>query len=313
MKDFHKYAKIYRIGHNENKDIFTNPDDRIIIEEKMDGANFRFMITEEGKVIIGSRTQQLTSDEGNDTNLAKDFKRCADYVRKRLKMAGEGTEISCYAGYIFYGEDMHKHTMTYDWDNIPPYLGFDIMKDGKFLGFVEKTTIFGNLFLHTVPLVDAKYARDITQIDDSIVPVTKYPPKAKPDLKAEGVVFKNYNNGIFAKYVRDEFKEANAETFGGNPKYNKDGDNDNADILFKYCTNARIDKNIFKLVDEGHKLEMSMMQHLPKRVYADIIEEEGNEIMYSNWKVDFKELRKKITKRCLAVLGQVITNNSLSS
>ena len=107
------------------------------------------------------------------------------------------------------------------------------------------------------------------------------------------------------------FKEKNAEAFGGNPNYNKDGHNDNEIIVFKYCTNPRIDKMIFKLIDEGHKLEMRMMEHLPKRVYADIAEEEWQEIIKSNWIIDFRKLRKLMTKRCQAVLKQVITNNAL--
>ena len=36
---FHKYRKIYTLGHKENATILDNPDDEIIIEEKIDGAN----------------------------------------------------------------------------------------------------------------------------------------------------------------------------------------------------------------------------------------------------------------------------------
>ena len=132
-------------------------------------------------------------------------------------------------------------------------------------------------------------------------------------MKAEGVVFKNYNKQLFAKYVRDAFKEKNAETFGHHYKYHLEEDNDNARIVYVYATNARIDKMIFKLLDEGHELEIKLMEKLPKRLYADIMEEHWQDIVFSKWKVDFGKLKKSITKRCLAVLKRVITNNAILS
>ncbi len=50
MENFIKYKKIRQLGHEENKHIFLDPDDEIVIEEKVDGANFRFMVSEDGKL-----------------------------------------------------------------------------------------------------------------------------------------------------------------------------------------------------------------------------------------------------------------------
>ena len=47
--EFHKYTKIRILGNIENKDIFSDPEDEIIIVEKIDGANFRFYINEQDK------------------------------------------------------------------------------------------------------------------------------------------------------------------------------------------------------------------------------------------------------------------------
>lgn len=94
----------------------------------------------------------------------------------------------------------------------------------------------------------------------------------------------------------------------------KTDDTDNTEIVFKYCTNARIEKCIFKLIDEGNKLEREMMNKLPTMVYNDIMEEEWKEITNSRnrYKIDFYNLNKLITKRCLAVLDQIIVNNALN-
>jgi len=310
VENFSKYKKIYALGHDENKDIFTDPNDMIVIQEKIDGGNFRFMI-HNGNIIFGSRTQQLTGDDGTDTNIAKGFTRCVNYVRERLS----DKDLSVLEGYIFYGECCIKHTINYDWDKIPPFLGFDIysLTLDKFYNYEQTKMLYEALTLPMVPLIKIVLAGEITTITDDMVPKSVYALESNKDTQAEGIVFKNYSKQIMGKYVRNAFKERNAEAFGGNPKYNKAGMFDDADIVFKYCTNPRIDKTIFKLVDEGHSLDMTMTGTLIKRVIKDIYEEEWSDILNSNYKIDLKNVRTLIAKRCCVVLQQVMTNNSLNS
>jgi hypothetical protein len=65
-----------------------------------------------------------------------------------------------------------------------------------------------------------------------------------------------------------------------------------------------------KQINSGHKLDMKLMSIIINGTYQDIIEEEWKEILNSNWKLDFKNIRKLIAKRCIAVLNQMITNNA---
>jgi len=299
MKEFMKYPKIYALGKQENEDIFKD-NDEIIVQEKMDGANFRFTI-KDGKIIFGSRTQQITSDDGEDVNVQKGFATCLKYIRETISFK-EYNE-----GFIYYGECMIKHTMSYDWDNIPRFLGFDIysIKEGQFMPYAFMEDAFTNLGLKVVPRI---HDFDLTKIDDDSIPLTVYPPKADPKKQAEGVVFKNYNKQIFAKYVRLQFKEDNAKTFGGTPKYEETY---SGKIAARFATNARIDKCIFKLVDEGNKLDLPLMKQLPTMVYNDIIEEEYKTILGKKEVLDIGKLKKIVTGRCLAVLKQVMVNNAL--
>jgi hypothetical protein len=169
--------------------------------------------------------------------------------------------------------------------------------------------MFKSLGLQVVPLVSIEECIKPSVINDDIVPVSAYAPTLFPDMKAEGVVFKNYEKQIFAKYVRDEFRERNAHAFGRSPKYNKHEDTNDSEFIFKYCTNARIEKIIMKHINLGKELDMSLMGHIIRDVYIDIIEEEWREILTSNWKLDFKHIRKTIAPRCRAVLEQMIVNN----
>lgn len=307
MDNFIKFPKIYALGRTDNADIFLDGEDDIVIEEKIDGGNLRFAILK-GNIVFGSRNLQITSDKGINTKVGKGFDRTLNHIREALK----GKDLSKYEGYMFFGEACHKHTLSYNWDRIPPFLGFDIMNMSgmAFLTRPSIEQIFGELDLDVVPLIKIWKAEDIHEFSDKDVPVSAYAPRAKPDQKAEGVCFKNQRTGVRAKYVRAEFKEENADMFGGTPKYLED---DSGKIVLKYCVNARIDKVIFKLVDEGNELDMPLMKYLPTAVYKDIMEEHWEDIVFSKMKIDFHKCRIQVTKRCLCVLKQVLVNNSLET
>ena len=203
--------------------------------------------------------------------------------------------------------------MSYDWETIPSFLGFDIidLRTGDFLGYDIKTRIFQELNIPTVPFVNRLKVKEFSHftISDDTVPNTKWPEPSSTDLKAEGIVFKNYSKQIFGKYVRDKFKERNREVFGGSKKHAK---NDDEVVVAIYCTTARIEKVLFKLIDDGKKLDMTMMHHLPKSVLTDIYEENWQEICFSRWSLNFRNIQKKTSKRCLEVLKQIIVNNALN-
>jgi hypothetical protein len=306
--EFKCYTKIYQLGHEENEGIFSNPDNEVCIQEKVDGANFRVYI-KDGKLIFGSRTQQLTSDDGEDTNLNKNFIRAVNFVREKFK----DIDLNKYNGFTFFMENMVCHTIAYNWDITPPVIGFDIWLDvdggeSDYLHWRVAKRIFEELGFEFVPIIKECLVKDLTlPITDDQVPISKYTMQ-----KAEGIVFKTFNPMMYAKYVRDEFREKNAEVFGGKRvKYNTE--DDSGELVGKYCTNYRIEKCVLKLMDEGIKMEMQMMKYLPNKVYDDIWEENCKEIIHLKQKtISFDTFRKSVTKRCLSVLTQMIQNNILN-
>jgi hypothetical protein len=301
--EFRKYDKIKRIGMVETQDIFKD-NDIITIEEKLDGANTSFFV-KDGNIIFGSRNQQMTSNEGEDTNVQKMFMACVNYVRDILK----DKDLSLLNGKIVYGENMVKHTLNYDWEMTPPFVAFDIydVETGKYLATNDKMALFEEYQLIPAPTISITLAEYVKEdIEESYISTSKYAPKDNP-FKAEGVVIKNYAKQIFAKYVREEFKEDNKKVFGGGKK---DAKNDDEVIVAKYCTNARINKQIYSMInEEGIALEMAMMKQLPNKVWEDIIEEEYKTILTTKYKLDISNIRKMVAKRCLEVLKQMIAIN----
>jgi len=303
---FDKYKKIKILGHSDNQGIFDDSNDNIVIEEKIDGANFRFMIKDR-VIIFGSRTQELHQDK--EEQYSKNFNRCCNHVEKQIRKAeNNGINLADYENMIFYGECCVKHSINYDWETMPPYLGFDIWinKEERFLEADFAASFFQILGLDFVPIINICKANEIKAVDDDFVPQSIYSLN-----KAEGVVFKNYNKQIFAKYVTDKFKETNKETFGMSKKF---ASSDDEYVTAVYCTNARIEKMIFKLIDEEVKLEMQMMKFLSTRVYKDIWEEHWNEIAHLKGRsVNFQKFRRRVTNRCCSVLKQIIVNTALAA
>ena len=300
MDDFIKYPKIKYLGSVENKDIFDVIDDEIIVEEKMDGANMRFFV-KGGKVYVGSRNVVF-----GDMNSVKDNVGRYNLALRMFYNAMKGKENK-YDGLIFFGECMVRHTIDYNWEKTPSLLLFDIydINEKRFYDYDEKVKVFNDLNLPYVPLIERIKVIDIKgkKIDDSFVPNSKY-----YDGKAEGIVFKNYKRQIFAKYVRGKFKEENKMAFGGSKKSAND---DTERVVFAYVTNARIEKNIFKLIDEGHGLDMKLMRVLPKSVLDDVIEEHAKDVFYSKYIIDFRKFKRMITKRCSHVLKRIIYDNMI--
>ena len=293
---FSKYLKIKGLGDEENRELLTDPEALIFIEEKIDGANFRFMVKGD-RLIFGSRNQSI----GDSTiEIGGNWKRCVEFIKEKHE------EKPFPEGYLYFGECMISHSMGYDWEKIPPFLGFDILsfETGDFLYYNEKVKIFKKSNLPIVPLIKKIKAKELNEFSDEDIPQSVYALE-----RAEGVIFKNYDAQVFAKHVSAKFKEVNRKAFGGGKKQAKD---DGEVFIAVYCTNARIEKCIFKLLDSGAKLDMLMMRDLMKAVFNDIIEENWKEISWSTYSLNFPKIRSRVGKRCVTVLKQMMVNNMLN-
>jgi len=295
MNDFVKYPKIFRLGHEKNREIFEDGEDEIIIEEKVDGANFRFGNID-GKLHYGSRRVDFV-EKGS---VAEQFVKAVDEV-KRL-------EDKLRPGYVYFVEYMIPHTIQYDWDRVPVFLGFDIydVEKKKFIDYDKKIEEFARLGIEVVPLVAKVKASNIDEkFLESVIPESRY-----YNGLAEGVIFKNYGKQLFAKLIAEKFKEMNKEVFGGSKKQAK---TDEEYLLEKYVPPRRVEKVIQSLLNEGYVLSMELMKILPMRVLDDVIEEEGFEIFRENKVVDLRKFRKMISKRCVNVLQRMIAVNAIVS
>lgn len=321
--DIAKYPKVWHHYDSRVNGVFS--EGQLTITEKLDGGNFRFALREEDgeeKVIFGRKR----SREGDENNIPdSSFKRAMEYVADIDNLHWRIKDIEeKYGGKAtFFAENMIMHSLDYEWENVPPLLGFDVyihrdnseagipqkelVNDSPHSGFIKRFGIVEQLFFEigipTVPVIRRVDAEDFDP-ENFMVPNSKY-----RDGQAEGVVIRNEKNGIKTKIVSDQFEEVNHRAFG------KRGSDltDTERFCSAYCTNQRIKKIIIKMVvDEGEDLHMSLMEDLPRRVFVDIWEENANDIYGKRWELDFGKVNGRIADRCRRVLKRMVQNHSMT-
>lgn len=119
-----------------------------------------------------------------------------------------------------FGENMVKHSLEYDWDEVPRFVGFDVYAHtedgGYYLSTSDAYAFIRDLGLETAPIVDEIPVDGFDQ--DYEVPESEW-----RDGKAEGVVIinrdqeENNRSGFStrAKLVTDEFVEKHQEEMDG--------------------------------------------------------------------------------------------------
>jgi len=299
MSQFKKYPKIYYLGSEENSEFFDFGEDTVVIEEKIDGGNGSFWIDEDNKIHVGSRNRDLTNEEDEKT-----FAKQRAVLQEKL----ENKELS--PEYIYYVEWMAPHTIKYD--TAPDVIGIDIRAKrsmiegeyGLFLARDRRAQLFDELGIENVPLVWRGKINELKKQEvGKLIPQSKY-----YNGKAEGIVLKNFcrkcrqgNHQLYAKIVADEFKEDNKAVFGGVRKKNTDTEK----IVEQYCTDARIKKQIQKLLNEENKpLGMELMSVLPRNIANDILQENISGIFEAYKWIDFASFKKMISHKCVKVLKE---------
>lgn len=283
---YEKFKKIKKFWLRENYDILEGTS---YMTEKLDGANFSFHAGVDGEPIFRSHNQEI--------NLTKkhNFNRAIDFVSEKLVESG----VALNPDYVYYGEAMMPHTLNYGGaDATDAFIGFAVknVKHGIYIkNWSEKIEAFGLPVVSQLEVYNGDYDELIAEY---LHAESDY---GNTNTIREGLVFFNPTKQMFAKVVRDKFKEQNRIAFGGNKQQKPRMPED--DIAGAYATEARIRKqiNIMRLV-ECRKLEMKMMLTLPQFVLEDIIAEEIGAISTNVKVIDFSALRAKIAPLCVPVL-----------
>lgn len=334
---FKKYPKVRRPSHSETDSLFASDDHRLVITEKFDGNNYR-LCRDGDDLRFGSRNVDLGTDPDEIGGMFEDV---TEYLLEMITpsdLAALEEQVRDVAGVseadvdvVLFGENAVQHTIDdYVWEDVPQFQLFDVWAewshpdtgerlDGTWLRWqttkqpLDVQYVAAYLGLETVPVVDVTTVGaflDRVELDDYTVPSSVYRPGDKP---AEGVVFRNVDTGVKAKYISDEFAEK-MESAKSSSMAGADDPHDHWEFLDQHVTKQRIRKNIAKLLErpdnDYDELEMRMMEDLHIVVWRDVWAEDYEDIISTTWTLDLDELHNKVASRCATHLRELIESDT---
>lgn len=247
--------------------------DHVVIQTKFDGANASFRYNEEtGELDTFSRKQPLTYDStlSGFWNFVKTLD--ADKFKK-------------YPNYVFFGEWAVKNKIIYKPEYRKIWLMYDVydVENKCYLSQSEVKRLaeeFGFTYINT--WYDGEFIswEHVKSFLDKVV---------YSESIEEGVVIKNMTrlndpnsrtpfvlkivNDQFSEVMKQKLKEINPEVEAAKQKAQ--------DIVNQIVTRRRVEKEIYKMRDEGilpekiEPIDMKLVaQNLPKRIFNDCVKEE---------------------------------------
>lgn len=284
-----KYMSVVRLGHKTTENVLQ-PGDPIIIQEKLDGANGSFKL-EEGEIVAFSRNERLTEQN----NLQGFYEWTQTLDAKQLR-----------SDVVYFGEWLTKHKINYG-DLTKQFFLFDVydIEKEKYIHFTEVKKEAERLGLNLIPVFYEGEYQSLEHLE-SFIGQTALGVK-----KGEGIVVKNvdyqdvYGKQLFVKLVIDAFKEVQRIKKPRDPNFQSA----EIEAVQSVLTRARVEKWIYKLIDEGvlqanfGMQDMAMiLKRITPRIVDDIVQEEGEQIA----SFDLKEIRKVIGKQLPLLVKEVI-------
>ncbi len=214
---FSKYLEIPHLGEVLEDDITYGK--KFVMEEKIDGSNFRFGISGERGIMVGSKNVDLTEASPQMFKPAVDWvyeKTTSEALRRMFPLSGAIVDV------IFYGEFLGKPQQNaLKYDRIPNnyVMLFDMMIDGVYQDYSVLCKYADFLGLEVVPILQEKGEMFSVSELAEVVNNTK---SVLGGTTVEGVVVKSYDSRMHVrkhdypymiKYVRDEFKELNQQNW----------------------------------------------------------------------------------------------------
>jgi hypothetical protein len=284
-----KYTDIIRHGKTFTQSTLEgNP--RIIIQEKLDGANASFK--RNGDTIeCFSRNTQL-----DEHNTLRGF---YNWVQDNFNAEDLREDV------IYFGEWLVKHKLSYGENENKFYL-FDIYDTylTKYENFASVKNETTRLELNLIPV----FYEGVFQ---SLEHIQSFVGKSMLGEHGEGVVVKNvsftdkHGNQLFTKFVSDVFAEK-AQVKKHSVKQPTD---QLQEFVNSTVNTARVSKIIHKLVDEGvleedYAIEDmgTILKNTGTRVFDDVVKEELDELL--------KVVKSKIGRMLPQIVKQVLSEEN---
>lgn len=239
MNSWHSYPSIYALGHRAIADLLRGD---VLVEEKVDGSQFSFGVTQDGEIKVRSKGAQLYVDAPE-----KMFTAAVASVKERAHLLTPG--------WTYRAEYLAKpkhNSLAYDRIPNGHLIVFDVNPEHEtYLSYEEKSAEAERIGLETVPLI---YRGRV----DGVASFRQFLERESilGGQKIEGVVVKPVGYALFGldkkcllgKFVSESFKEVHA----GEWKKSNPGPQDIIErISGDLHTQARWNKAVLHLRERG--------------------------------------------------------------
>jgi len=277
----HSYPKIYNFGHPAIADLLL---DDVVVEEKVDGSQFSFCLTEDNGVQCRSHRKEVSINE--PMNMFEDAVNAVMRIWQMLKV-----------GWVYRAEYLRKpkhNTICYSRIPNDTLIIYDIeTSPNTFLGLKDKKDEAEMLGFECVPSFffgRVKGADEIkTFLDNESI---------LGGSKVEGIVVKNYQRFgrdgkvMMGKHVSEAFKEKNKAIWKNK---NPGGKSFVQNLIEIYRTEARWQKAVQHLEEDG-ALENSPVDIGPimREIHKDLADECAEEIKEKLFEWAMKQIKRGV-------------------
>lgn len=303
MMEFLKYQHLERYGNDEVEGIEFGD---CFIFPKLDGTNASVWLNREGEIKAGSRNRELTLENDNAGFYA--YVLSNEKIKKYMRK---------HPTHRLYGEWLVPHTLkTYREDAWRRFYIFDVVID-KEDGAIEYIPY--DIYKPLLDEFELDYIPPIAKVRNPTYDVLlKLLEKNQFLIKdgegnGEGIVIKNYDfynkykRQTWAKIVTTEFKEKHVKTMGYNEIKGKKMVEEQ--IVEDFCTEAFIEKEFAKIVNEQKGWKSQYIPMLLGRIFSELVKEETWNIVkkYKNPKIDFKTLNALVVQKVKQVKREIFS------
>lgn len=301
--NFKKYQHVERYGNTEVNGIEIG---ECVIFPKIDGTNSQIYLDDNSNIKAGSRNRELTLEKDNAGFYAwvLENENIKDYLQK-------------HPTHRLYGEWLVPHSLrTYRDDAWRRFYIFDVCID-KEDGEIEYIPY--NIYQPMLEEFNLDYIPPLAIVKNgSYDQFIHYLNKNNFLIKdgegnGEGIVIKNYSfvnkfgRTTWAKIVTSEFKEKHTKVMG-TPVISNEYIIEET-ILKEFCTEAFIEKEFAKIVNEKDGWSSKYIPELFGRVWYELINEESWNIIkkYKTPTINYKLLKNLMIKKIKEVKTEIFS------
>jgi len=210
MVESMKYPKILNLGDPSLENLFKGP---VVVEEKVDGSQFRVWFDADGKIHYGSKAVDYDDEHPPDRMFVPAI---AEAERHFSTIDGS------LAGFFFVFEFLataQQNALTYARIPNDHLVLLEVCKNGNWLSRREKESWASKLGFEVIPVL-AQGEFTTAEALERLLETQSF----LGGVTVEGIVIKNYGQfhtfsylagaPVFAKHVRSEFRELNRQVWG---------------------------------------------------------------------------------------------------